>query len=216
VPQCGSGGSGQPASPPDGGSVYYQPRYKPGDAQAPSETLTLGLNDWTTGNCESARGGNFPDTRNGRRVTTLAGWSLGRLGPTYFLASSFNRAKQISSIILYDPGTYDNYFGNGSCDLHYDQSALYARWLQLSSGNRLLILAGMDTADYDYPKNGYAHAGIQNALFGRIRGTNLAGQVLVCNYDRMCHPDVLRNFSYLMTQGPQSSCPGNPNAQWHP
>ncbi|MGH3721457.1 MAG: hypothetical protein ACRDRI_21935 [Pseudonocardiaceae bacterium] len=212
VPQCGS----NPPPPPSGGSVYYQPRYSSSDPTAPAGTLTLGLNDWAAGSCSSSKGGNFPDVVGGKRVTTLTGWSLGRLGPTYFLASSFNRAGNINSVILYGPGSYNDYFGAGSCDRNYDQSDLYARWLRLSSGNRLLILAGAVTADYSHKVNGYGHAGIQNALFGKIRGQAVANQVLVCNYDSTSHPDVLRNFSYLMTQGPQSSCPGKPNWAWHP
>ncbi len=74
-----------------------------------------------------------------------------------------------------------------------------ARWLSGSSGRHLLVLAGAVTRDVDHPDSeGRLHQGIQQYLFPAIRAAGRSAQVLVCNYDTMQHPDVLRNFSYLI------------------
>lgn len=219
-PECGAS---TPAPLPSGGAVYFQPRYTAGDPQAPSGVKTMGLNDWSAGDCSSAKGGAFPTTQDGKKVTTLAGWSAGRLGPTYGFVQAPDKMRQINQIILFDPGSQRDYFDGGlwptrkrSCDLSYDQSGMYADWLSQSSGNHLLILAGAVTRDQGSAKNGYAHRGIQEALFPKIRGKAIASQVIVCNYDTMSHPDVLRKFAYIMKDGQRTTCPGSPNAVWHP
>jgi hypothetical protein len=205
-----------------GGSVYYKPRdWWPFDPDAHADYVITRAG-WSFGDCATIYGGNYPDVIGGRRVTTLAGWSLGRLGPTYILRYNFARvAASVDSIILYDPGSYDEYFGEGGCDSQFDQSRLYADWLTVNPGNRLLILAGKVTKDTSHPdSSGRFHQGIQQALFPKIRGTALAQQVLVCNYDDLDHVGVLSNFPNAVTGGPQSTCPTKTGitlyAQWHP
>jgi hypothetical protein len=92
-----------------------------------------------------------------------------------------------------------------------------ARWLSGNRSRRLLVLAGEVTRDADHPDaQGRLHQGIQRYLFPSIRSAGVTSQVLVCNYDSMKHPDVLRNFSYLMASDGVTACPGSPNASWHP
>lgn len=224
VPQCGASSGGSPggssptpgasSTPPDGGAVYYQPRYNSRDPQAPSEVETIGLTDWSAGNCDSVKA-TFPDTYNGKRVTTLAGWSVGRLGPMYAIDLDMNRVNsRINMIILYDPGSYANFFDKNGCDKWYDESWHYANWLAADPNHELLILAGHDTYDPNWRGVG-SHQGIQQKLFPAIRGKAIASQVAVCNYNSMSHPDVLRNFGYLMTQGRTTSCPRGVTP-WHP
>jgi len=202
-----------------GGSVYYQPRYSTTDPVAPSD-VTIPLTAWSNGSCAPASDYNIPEVTTARVVTTISGWSLGRLGPTYLLYWNFTRAKQVNSIVLFDPGSYDDYFGSGSCDKSYDQSALYKNWLSLSTNNRLLILAGKVTKDAQTAVGPYAHRGIQEALFPKIRGTAQANQVLVCNYDDLDHYAVPTKFGSVVRNGPQSTCPVAPGvrlyAAWHP
>lgn len=199
-------------------SVYYQPRFNAGDPVPPSTVIPR--DRWSNGDCIPRSAYSFPGFVGDRRVTTLAGWSLGRLGPTYLLYWFFERSREINSIVLFDPGSYDDYFGEGSCDLSYDQSELYSRWLSLSPDNRLLILAGEVTKDQKTAVGPIAHRGIQEALFPKIRGTALSSQVLVCNYDALDHPAVLREFAGVETMGPRSTCPEKPGIRlydkWHP
>jgi len=203
-----------------GGSAYFKPRDWAFDPDAHADYVASKAG-WSLGNCSTIYGGNYPDVIGGRRVTTLAGWSLGRLGPTYIMQYNFPRvAASIDSIILYDPGSYEEYTSEDSCDGEFDQSALYARWLGLRGNNRLLILAGRTTRDVDQPEPGNTYQGIRRALFPRISGTPLAQQVLVCNYDDLSHVGVLSNFSDVVRGGPQSNCPTSAGVrlygQWRP
>jgi hypothetical protein len=203
-----------------GGSVYYQPRFDLFDPKADADHV-VPLDTWSDGNCSPARGGNFPDIKNEKLITTLSGWSLGRLGPTYLLSTNFDRvAANVDYIILFDPGSYGEYFDPTSCDGDFDQSDLYRRWLSVRPANRLLILAGAVTRDIDTAVGPYAHRGIQEALFPKIRGTHLAQQVLVCNYNDLGHADVLKKFRQIVQNGPQPTCPQRPdvtfNGPWHP
>ncbi len=120
-------------------------------------------------------------------------------------------------------------YANGVCDTQYsNKSFVVADWLAQNPANRLVVLAGAVTADYDDPINGYAHAGIQNYLFSEIRsypvidGRNIRSQVVVCNYDGMSHADVWINFSSWMNKPPitLSTCPMVPGysqvVSWSP
>lgn len=220
VAKCGA----RPSPPPGGGSVYYAPNDGTKPANSPA-TVTLAaesgeFNLWVSKQCGADQAGNFSDKPN-KRITTLAGWSKGRLGPTYFLWANPERRSAINYILLFDPGTYDNY-KNGACDKKYNQSQLLADWLRLNPQNRLAILAGRDTADYQHRINRHGHAGIQNYLFPAIRGEPIAEQVVVCNYDDMEHEDVFRNFAEKMNEPPITlgNCPpalGYTNiVSWHP
>jgi hypothetical protein len=213
LPRCGGD---------HGGSVYFKPRdWWPFDPDARADYVVR-KDGWSFGDCTTIYGGNYPDVIGNRRVTTLAGWSLGRLGPTYIMQYNFARvAASIDQIILYDPGSYDEYFGDGSCDTHFDQSRVYADWLSVNPNNRLVILAGKVTRDVYHPDaQGHYYQGIQQALFPRLTGTPLGAQVLVCDYHDLDHPEVLSNFDEVVRWGPWTICPQVPGVtfygQWHP
>lgn len=208
-----------------GGSAHFRP-YDPfwfwqDDPDADADFIVR-RSEWSLGNCSFLHGGNYPDVVDGRRVSTLSAWSLGRLGPVYAMLNNFPRVKQsIDSIILFDPGSLEELTSPETCDATIPQDALYAEWLAHDPDNRLLILAGRVTRDEDHPDSeGRLHQGIQRALFGEIRGTPLAQQVLVCNYDDLSHHEVLSNFRHIVQDGPQSTCPTAPGVtlhwQWHP
>lgn len=184
-----------------------------------SASLTLYKSAWSLGTCSGAKAGGFPDAVGGRRVTTLAGWSIGRMGPIFFLRDNPTRRSNINYVLLFDPGTYDELTGN--CD-HGSISKVLANWLSANPDNRLAILAGSTTRDLKSRNGRYAHRGIQEVYFGDIRGQGIRDQVTVCNYDQMSHRDVWVQFRHLMNQAPiTSSCPTAPNgtrpdALWHP
>jgi hypothetical protein len=206
LPRCTGGG---------GGSVYFMPRdYTIWNRDPKPPGIVTELGDWSNGNCGPGSATSFPSMVDDTRVTTLSGWSRGRLGPTYAMASlPVEQVRAINYVILFDPGSYEEYFGSGSddelpsCDLQYDQNALYRDWLAQRSSNRLLILAGEVTRDAPTASGNVAHRGIQEALFRDIRGTRLASQVLVCNYNRLDHQGVLRKFKHIVAEPRRSSCP---------
>jgi hypothetical protein len=213
LPRCGG---------THGGSVYFKPRgWQPLDPKANADYV-MDKDDWSSGDCGVTSSGNFPDVIDGKLVTTLAGWSVGRLAPTYLMYYNFARVRaNIDSIILYDPGNVDDYFGEGSCDPEFDQAYAYAAWLQARVTNRLLILAGDVTRDAAHPDAfGVTHQGIRRALFTQISGTPQAQQVLICNYDDLDHVDVLRKFADVVRWGSQYSCPRRDDVvlyrEWHP
>ncbi len=219
VPQCG----GAPAPLPAGGSVYFQPKWSTGDPYPLDRTLTISKEKWsnsvpvarTKADCPTNKVDRYvPATRNGQRVTTMGAWSVGRLAPVYMIEHNFDRARQFNFIVLYDPGSYANYFDPDGCDRFFNESADLARWLGDSTKNVLMILAGHDTYDPNLLGHG-SHQGIQQKLFPSIRGKAIAQQVYVCNYNTMIHPDVLRNFRNVMADGQTKKCPRGVQA-WHP
>jgi hypothetical protein len=226
-PECGASQpppTPPPPSLPGGGSLYYSPyngsnigawwnpRYVPSPA-----TLTLDRKQWYRGRDCSAGYAvpNLNGSYGGKLITTLAGWSYGRNGPIMFLAAKPPWWTQVNYILLFDPGSMDEYY-TGVCDTKYPQkSALLADWLARDASNRLVVLAGRTTADYEHRVNGRGHAGIQNRLFQDIRtyprlsGRSIRSQVVVCNYDGMSHKDVWINFRHRMNAAPitRSTCP---------
>jgi hypothetical protein len=221
-------------SPYNGSNILYH--YGPFNrltkwVYAPSPaTLTMDDGQWHRGqNCTAGYAiPNLNGSANGKLITTLAAWSYGRNGPIMFLASKPPWWRQVHYILLFDPGSLSNY-RTGVCDTKYPQkSSLVADWLAQNSANRLVVLAGALTADYNNPINGYAHAGIQNYLFPAIRsypvlsGRNIRQQVVVCNYDGMKHEDVWINFKNKMNDAPitLSTCPPAPGyshvVSWNP
>ncbi len=93
--------------------------------------------------CATHKADDFPaDSAN-----VLVGWSIGRLGPIYFLAQSRNRWDEIETIWLLDPGTEEKMTGspeNGNCDGELPRlpSEYLADWLNEDPTRRLIILSG--------------------------------------------------------------------------
>lgn len=237
------GASSQGGSYRPGGSLYFSP-YNGSNitvkvlggplkrwVSAPSPaTYTSNYGEWHPGGGEAC-----PDPSsvvppklqngvyNGKLITTLAAWSVARSAPLLYLqASQF--ARQVNYILLYDPGDLEEYATSKCPQSMYQRLAF---WLGESKSNRLVVLAGEVTADYENPIRGYAHAGIQNYLFPAIRnypsvGQNIRRQVVVCNYDGMSHEGVWINFRGAMNQSPitLSTCPkaspGEHVVSWNP
>lgn len=217
-PECGSGSPPPPPAPIGSGSVYYAPD---GGGGSPA-TFTMAYGAWRGGpDCGTAKADDFPTQVGNRRLTTLAGFSVGRLGPIYFLRQNPGRRASITYILLFDPGSLSDY--RSRCDRWWPQSQLLAQWLSVSPNNRVAILAGRLTRDWGTRNGRFAHQGIQETLFPRIRGRAIAAQVTVCNYDAMGHWQVFNNFKHKMNEAPirATTCPvaadgTRPNASWHP
>jgi hypothetical protein len=228
VQRCDANGK-PPASVaplPDGGSVYFQPRWSPGDPYPLDATKTIRKEQWSHGvtgtpkskaDCKTDRvDDNIPENVNNKRVTTMGTWSVARLAPIYLIEQNFELAKRFNFIVMYDPGSYANFFDKNGCDQFFNQSAALVKWLQASPQNTLMILAGHDTYDPNWRRQG-SHQGIQKKPFSdtRIRSAELRDQVVVCNYNSMSHANVLKNFRDVMVKGRTTTCPRGVTP-WHP
>ena len=211
-PAAGSApGRSEPYAPPEeinlvkGGSVFYAPGnggvvegyggfssvadYTMGNELEgkTNSQQELEEKDWSASDCASYRADNFPKIIGNELVTTLGGWSIGRLGPAYFLqetakpeASEESKQKRanVDHIVLFDPGSKANYANE--CDQQANQSAEMGKWLREDTNNHLVIFAGEATTDINHPNDGYYHQGIQEMLFApAIRGqSDIADQVV--------------------------------------
>jgi hypothetical protein len=207
VQQCG----GPPPPPPGPNSVFYSPNDTPN--AVPGLTLAdlnIPYSQWAVGNCSASGAANIP---NG--VSTLSGWSIGRLGPIYFLAAAGQRVSQVHTIILFDPGNTANF--QGSCDMDYNINALLANWLQSSGSNRLIVLTGLVSEEQQGGKSKFA--GLWRYYFAGIWNQPFANQAQVCDYHNLDHQSVLTDFA-SMVQNPISGCPTAPGAPnpvaWNP
>lgn len=211
VPSCSA------PTTPDGASVYYSGAGDAGwDLAQPYASYLMSDNgrhgpDWSVGSgCSSDWADNYPSVVGGRRVSTLAGWSLGRLGPIYLLANPSMR-RSIHYILMFDPGSIEELRG---CDRAVGASARLATWLRENSANQLVIMAGAATA----PNR---HQSIQDIYFApSIRGhSDITDQVLVCNVENnhvpWSHRDVIKGYAWMINQPPPSRCPSN-FWGWHP
>lgn len=217
----GSGGS-SPVPPPspyhDGGSLYYSPynddwiNYKGKShnkyVKSPAQR-TLHRNEW------NAKNGCYPDIPNydgedaGSRITTVAAWSVAKNAPFALLDLSPPAwVSQINYIILYDPGTYQEY-EEAKCEPSAKASKTLANWLAASSGHHLLVLGGEVLAGDNY-------RGIQHFLFAAAKsyhnkpGQDVRRQIIVCPYPTLSHEEVWIDFNRQMTAAPItdiSNCP---------
>jgi hypothetical protein len=223
VPACGAQ---PPPSSPGPKSVFYSPNNTP-DAVANLQVadLNLPLSEWATGSqCSTGGAVNIPSG-----VSILAGWSLGRLGPIYFLdAAGAHRVSQIHAIILFDPGSTSDFaepplwkrlLGDQTCDWQYPINSLLANWLKSNSSNRLIVLTGADSE----MKNGSGKstfAGLWKYYFAGIWNQPFAGQALVCDYNKLGHQAVLTDFAAGLLDKTPAKCPTASSAptptSWHP
>lgn len=220
----------------EGASVYYSPFQSDSilghqgfshlyvKSVSSKASKTLYKQDWTGTECDPNNVGNFDDMIDGKLVTVLSGWSLGRMGPIYFLKAFPERAKQIHYIVLFDPGA----LGELKDDCYHDSiSETLRAWLDNDPKNRLVIMAGKATRDWDSRVEGsdgrtYAHQGIQQVYFSQLHDPQYSSKVAVCNYDNMWHEDVWTNFQDIVNQPPiEDTCPvdsgtGTSPNSWHP
>jgi hypothetical protein len=195
IPKCGTA----PPPPKDSAppaktysSIYFSP-FNTGDNDAWSHAhdesvATIWENDWyepaklpTKASCGNAiaSGNAATQARNasaGANITTLAGWSLGRLGPALYLKKATPAERQaLSYIILIDPGDYDTL----SCDRRLGAGKLFASWLKDNPSAHLVVISGDEDTQPDHSK------GIQESYFNPIRdlhSKDVRSRVLTCNY----------------------------------
>jgi len=153
----------------------------------------------------------------GSNVGTLAGWSLGRLGPIFALFSPSVRAN-VHRVVLFDPGSGDEI--NGSCDDQGYVNSLLAGWIKSNSANRLVIMAGGATeARIGGRGSRPTFSGIWHYYLAQIWNQPFASQVTVCDYKEMDHHEILREFAWIV-ETPTTYCPTTswtpPLTEWHP
>jgi hypothetical protein len=199
----------------DPGTVFYSGEGDAGASDVSSGVVRLvqslgflGLGhaydgEWTGSNeCETAEAVPTQLPSGGEPITELAGYSLGRLGPIYFLRSS-TWVPQISYILLLDPGN-----GNemaASCDAHGDigPAGALAAWLGLSSSNRLVVMAGPATLADNF-------AGLDKYYLHGLSSSSQT-QVLICYTASPGHDSFLDGgkggFGWMVGAPPPTSCP---------
>lgn len=141
-------------------AVYYQPResdlHDPRSLEVSEIAKYImvaepGLpNSWTSegGNCSPENADNFLDNKKTKNAHTLAGFSLGRVGVSYFMQQATpEQQAAIDSIVLVAPGNQEDF--TDSCD-PADTSAMMDRWLQLGDKKHLVIIADNRTAEQDF------------------------------------------------------------------
>jgi hypothetical protein len=170
-------------------------------------------------------------------VNTLAGWSLGRLGPMYFLHNYPNSWGQIHTIILFDPGSYSEMTGgpNEGCDSKLSKPSInemLAKWLR-TPGNELLVLAGIFSEEKPYRIPGTEvtwgnprYTGLWNFYFHDLWGEppSVRSRAVVCDYDNLAHAKVLEDLYPVVKASalgfPPEGCPVSPSAptptRWSP
>jgi hypothetical protein len=209
-----------PSAPPtnSGGprSVFYSPNAIPTGVSGLNVVADLNLveSQWVLGNCRTSGATNIP-----LGVSTLAGWSLGRLGPIYVLAGDRPRWPQIHRIILFDPGSSTNMSGCDKSMSHPSINDLLAEWLVSNSANRLEVYTGHDTEERNFETGHANFGGLWHYYFARIWNQPFASQVRVCDYPEASHEDVFVGTSWVV-EHPLASCPGVPGLaapiSWHP
>jgi hypothetical protein len=155
---------------------------------------------WTgTKRCSSDRA---VPRRTNRTFTRLVGYSLGRLGPAYYLQQleQHKRVGTIRSIVLLDPGPA----GEFECDNKSGAGYTYATWLRQNPANHLLIVTGAASA-----ADGYK--GIQDTYASKLTsatvGPDVSQRVLICDAPKVKHGDVDEKFRSLIGGKTQTSCP---------
>lgn len=212
IPKCGAapaaGQSTQPPPTPANGSIFYAGDTGgtgDGYGYVRSASVKRYKREWYRSGCSAnVTPGNYGDVIDGRRITTLAGFSSGRLGTLYYLRNSPSRGANVTRIVIFDPGNQSDL--SGPCDRN--ASATLADWLRRVPSGKLIILAGKRTAES-------RHKGIQDVYFApRIRGTSLAQRVIVCNLNGWSHADVIKGYQHFIGS-PPDRCPSE-YRQWTP
>jgi len=189
----------------DPGTVFYSGE---GDAGAPyaiGARLTLTASPrgydgvWTApGYCNTSNAASFPSVIDGEPIAALAGYSLGRLGPIYFLKQAPSRASEISYILMFDPGNSGDLSG---CDSEPKIGAwnLLAGWLAQRSANKLVIMSGPLTSSE-------GHGAIRAYYLRNVSAAALQSQVLVCDTS-VSHDDFMKVYGWMIGGEVPSSCP---------
>lgn len=239
-PECGSsGGGGVVVTPKPNvrGAMYFSPfeadKYVPaGTAMnvplsqwAYGQSFSyearyymntkLGLGSVPTPNCNMGKVNGLPlfNPDSARSVTSLSGWSAGRVGAIAKLQTAGN---SIDYVMLIDPGSFLELTVYG-CDKQIGAGNILYTWLKNHPQAHLAILAGSVTRDDPSANGRYKHRGIQEAYFGSIRkDPGVAARVVVCNYD-YDHSTMFTRYSKYADQAPitKGNCPDGAYG-WNP
>jgi|GEM_PF-2220622 len=217
IPRCDDqNGQSQASS-----TVFFRPLDIPADMRnlTPAGS-NIAYENWAAGNCSDALAASTVPSD----ATTLAGWSLGRLGIVYFLnTASQERINKVRTIVLFDPGEskefaepslFDKARGRKTCDWKYDINGMLTRWLSSNDSNRLIVLTGHVTEEKKDGRSTFA--GLWKYYLAGIWNQPFAGRAQVCDYDNMTHNEVMRNFAFVV-KSPPNGCPsGSGLTAWHP
>jgi hypothetical protein len=188
--------SAPPADPPAAAAapaaVYFSP-YKQGAENGRFEfndgaTKLLYVNEWETKWCSKNMAERKPDNGYkaavngvpGRPITTIAGWSNGRVGVmSYLTHANKQQLQQLDYVLLIDPG----YYGQMECEREQNAGGALVRWLRADSKSHLVVISTSEISQQENSR------GIQETYFNAIRnsirreGGDLNSRVLTCNYD---------------------------------
>lgn len=188
VPACVNT-SEQPPPPPAVTAAYYSP-FGHGSMDAPGApgVRTRSKSEWAAGSCATQ----LATSGVPASVDKISGWSLGRLGPVYFLTrATATQRQQVDQVVMIDPGSYGEM--SQSCEAQRLQNGrgstvtagqALASWLASNPQARLIILSGNLTTDTAHLRNGRGSAGIQTYYLNAIRsaGVGPVSRTLICNY----------------------------------
>lgn len=196
----------------DPGTVFYSGEGNAGAGEAPGAAWRLVAEKsifrnnfdgvWTAGPCDPTAAASVPRVAREQAITQLAGYSLGRLGPIYFLKKATDRWADIDYILLLDPGGVDDL--SGSCDSNQDIAPwhLLDDWLASRSTNRLVIMSGKLTSSAE-------HSAIRAFYLREMSDVMLKQQVLVCDAD-LNHDDFMKDpdgYGWMVGGHAPHSCP---------
>jgi hypothetical protein len=183
--------------------------------------------EWATGGCSTTIGSRIPSS-----VNTIAGWSLGRLGPLYFLAANPARWSEIHTVILFDPGNQSEMASSCDGSAGLNVNALLVKWLKASPVNQLILLTGFVSEEHTIQLPGNVGLGESHYhglwdyyLKGLwLQAWSVRSRARVCDYNNLGHADVLRDLYSVVKQSGAgarpSTCPtsaaAHPPELWNP
>jgi hypothetical protein len=127
-------------------------------------------------------------------VSVLAGWSRGRVGVIFLLATAGQaKVNAAHRIVLIDPGNTAEF--TGGCDHNYNVNSLLATWLA-RSGNELLILTGQSTEEKPYVHGHLGSStfkGLWKYYLAGIWNKPFANRALICDYALADHQQIMKD-----------------------
>lgn len=205
VPRCGNTSPSPPPPPPPPPPpakvpVFFEPETRTGVSASPAG-YEIPYSAWK--GCGTTAASIAVKTRLGNRTTsTLAGWSIGRLGPVYLLSQSDTYRASTRLVVLVDPGQRSEMNAQNTCEKNAGATLGY--WLSTHADNRLVIIAGSATA-----KDG--GRGLRDFYLNGIRDKGMSSRTAVCNAPGVSHDDTVRRWINDTRTGyitnPRSTCP---------
>ena len=127
----------------------------------------------------------------------LVGYSLGRLGPAYYLQQreQHHTVGAVRSVVILDPGAGDVF----DCDRRSGAGYTYATWMRQNPANRLLIITAEASA-----RDGYR--ALQDVYASKLGG-DVAARVLICDAPAVKHANVPTAFKALLSGTTATACP---------